>query len=69
MLIEAFHIHLGKCSGIDREEGLVVIKSSGVDYDGMVLDDMVVVELITGETVEGRLTSSSDTKTHLELYR
>ena len=59
----------GNVSGIDREKGLVVIKPSGVDYDGMGPDDMVVVDLITGETVEGRWKPSSDTKTHLELYR
>ena len=59
----------GNVSGIDREKGLVVIKPSGVDYDGMNPDDMVVVDLITGETVESRWKPSSDTKTHLELYR
>lgn len=59
----------GNVSGIDREKGLMVIKPSGVDYDGMTADDMVVVDLATGETVEGRWKPSSDTKTHLELYR
>lgn len=59
----------GNVSGIDREKGLVVIKPSGVDYDGMTPDDMVVVDLQTGETVEGKWKPSSDTKTHLELYR
>ncbi|MBQ5340100.1 MAG: L-ribulose-5-phosphate 4-epimerase [Oscillospiraceae bacterium] len=59
----------GKVSGIDREKGLVVIKPSGVDYDGMKPEDMVVVDLETGETVEGKWKPSSDTKTHLELYR
>ena len=59
----------GNVSGIDRENGLVVIKPSGVDYAGMNPDDMVVVDLITGETVEGKWKPSSDTKTHLELYR
>ena len=59
----------GNVSGIDREKGLVVIKPSGVDYDGMSPDDMVVVDLETGETVEGRYKPSSDTKTHLYLYR
>lgn len=59
----------GNVSGIDREKGLVVIKPSGVDYDGMSADDMVVVDLETGETVEGKWKPSSDTKTHLELYR
>lgn len=59
----------GNVSGIDREKGLVVIKPSGVDYDGMCPEDMVVVDLMTGETVEGKWKPSSDTKTHLELYR
>lgn len=59
----------GNVSGIDREKGLVVIKPSGVDYDGMKPEDMVVVDLMTGETVEGRYKPSSDTATHLELYR
>ena len=59
----------GNVSGIDREQGLVVIKPSGVDYDGMKPEDMVVVDLMTGKTVEGRWNPSSDTKTHLELYR
>ena len=59
----------GNVSGINRDKGLVVIKPSGVDYDGMVPDDMVVVDLVTGETVEGKWKPSSDTATHLELYR
>lgn len=59
----------GNVSGIDREKGLVVIKPSGVDYDAMNPDDMVVVDLASGETVEGKWNPSSDTKTHLELYR
>lgn len=59
----------GNVSGIDREKGLVVIKPSGVDYNGMSPDDMVVVDLETGETVEGKWRPSSDTPTHLELYR
>ena len=59
----------GNVSGIDREKGLVVIKPSGVDYDGMKPEDMVVVDLMTGKTVEGKWNPSSDTKTHLELYR
>ena len=59
----------GNVSGIDREKGLVVIKPSGVDYDGMKPDDMVVVDLNTGETVEGIWKPSSDTATHLEIYR
>lgn len=59
----------GNVSGIDREKGLVVIKPSGVDYDNMKASDMVVVDLNTGEVVEGDLNPSSDTPTHLVLYR
>lgn len=59
----------GNVSGIDRERGLVVIKPSGVEYDVMTPDDMVVVSLETGERVEGRWKPSSDTPTHLVLYR
>ena len=59
----------GNASGIDREKGLVVIKPSGVDYDVMKPSDMVVVDLQTGKVVEGDLNPSSDTPTHLELYR
>lgn len=59
----------GNASGIDRAHGLVVIKPSGVDYETMTVDDMVVVDLKTGERVEGRYKPSSDTPTHLELYR
>ena len=58
----------GNVSGIDRERGLVVIKPSGVEYDGMTVDDLVVVTL-DGEQVEGDLRPSSDTPTHLELYK
>ena len=59
----------GNVSGIDREKGLVVIKPSGVDYDKMRPSDMVVTDLATGEVVEGDLNPSSDTPTHLVLYR
>lgn len=59
----------GNVSGIDREKGLVVIKPSGVEYDAMSPEDMVVVDLKTGERVEGELNPSSDTPTHLVLYR
>ena len=59
----------GNVSGIDREKGLVVIKPSGVSYDNMKASDMVVVDLTTGKVVEGELNPSSDTPTHLELYR
>lgn len=58
----------GNVSGIDREEGLVVIKPSGVSYDIMKISDMVVVDL-DGKVVEGNLKPSSDLPTHLELYR
>lgn len=59
----------GNVSGIGREQGLVVIKPSGVEYDNMTPADMVVVELETGKVVEGKLKPSSDTPTHLELYK
>jgi len=59
----------GNVSGIDREKGLVVIKPSGVEYDDMSSGDMVVVELETGKTVDGSLSPSSDTATHLALYK
>ena len=58
----------GNVSGIDRESGLVVIKPSGVSYDEMKAEDMVVVNL-DGKVVEGRLKPSSDTPTHLVLYK
>ncbi|MED0655520.1 L-ribulose-5-phosphate 4-epimerase [Anoxybacillus geothermalis] len=58
----------GNVSGIDRERGLVVIKPSGVAYDKLTIDDMVVVDL-TGNVVEGDLKPSSDTPTHLWLYK
>lgn len=59
----------GNVSGIDRDKELVVIKPSGVAYEGMAPEDMVVVDLISGNRVEGRWKPSSDTATHLELYR
>lgn len=58
----------GNVSGIDREKGLIVIKPSGVSYDKMTADDMVVVDL-DGNIVEGDLNPSSDTPTHLALYK
>ena len=58
----------GNVSGIDREKGLVVIKPSGVEYDELKPSDMVVVDL-EGNVVEGRYRPSSDTPTHLELYK
>lgn len=59
----------GNVSGIDRQKGLVVIKPSGVDYAVMTPEDMVVVDLVTGAVVEGKWKPSSDTPTHLALYR
>lgn len=59
----------GNVSGIDREKGLVVIKPSGVSYDDMKAGDMVVVDLKDGHVVEGDLRPSSDTPTHLAMYR
>ncbi|MDD6129057.1 MAG: L-ribulose-5-phosphate 4-epimerase [Prevotellaceae bacterium] len=59
----------GNVSGIDREKGLVVIKPSGVEYDRLTPEDMVVVDLATGKVVEGNLNPSSDTPTHLAIYR
>jgi L-ribulose-5-phosphate 4-epimerase len=59
----------GNASGLDRARGLVVIKPSGVAYDGMKPKHMVVVSLQTGKVVEGNLKPSSDTPTHLVLYR
>ena len=58
----------GNVSGIDREKGLIVIKPSGVSYDEMKASDMVVVDL-EGNVVEGDLRPSSDTPTHIELYK
>ena len=59
----------GNASGIDRERGLLVIKPSGVPYDGMKPGHMVVVSLATGRVVDGKLKPSSDTDTHRVLYR
>lgn len=59
----------GNVSGVDRAKGLMVIKPSGVEYDALRPEDMVVVDLETGKTVEGDLNPSSDTDTHLVLYR
>ncbi|MEE1172365.1 MAG: L-ribulose-5-phosphate 4-epimerase [Ruminococcus sp.] len=59
----------GNVSGIDRASGNMVIKPSGVAYENMTAEDMVVVNVQTGETVEGKWKPSSDTATHLELYR
>ena len=59
----------GNVSGVDREKGLMVIKPSGVAYEELTPADLVVVDLATGAVVEGELNPSSDTRTHLELYR
>lgn len=58
----------GNVSAIDREKGLVVIKPSGVEYDGMTAEDMVVVDM-DGNVVEGRYKPSSDTPTHIAMYK
>ena len=58
----------GNVSGIDKNKGLFVIKPSGVEYDKLTPDDMVVMDL-EGNKVEGRYNPSSDTATHLELYK
>ena len=59
----------GNVSGISDDRKYMIIKPSGVDYAEMSPDDMVVVDVQTGEKVEGKWNPSSDTKTHLELYR
>ncbi len=59
----------GNVSGIDREKGLMVIKPSGVEYDALTASDMVVVDVETGKVAQGDLNPSSDTDTHLALYR
>ncbi len=59
----------GNVSGIDRETGLMAIKPSGVEYGVLRPEDIVLVDIATGEKVEGKLNPSSDTATHVELYR
>lgn len=59
----------GNVSAVDRAEQKMVIKPSGVGYEAMTCEDMVVVDLLTGKIVEGRYKPSSDTPTHLHLYR
>lgn len=59
----------GNASAVDRDGNFVVIKPSGMEYEEMTAGDMVVVDLLTGEAVEGERTPSSDTPTHLALYR
>jgi L-ribulose-5-phosphate 4-epimerase len=59
----------GNVSEIDRESSLVVIKPSGIEYEGMTEDDMVVISLEDGRVIEGKYKPSSDAPTHLALYR
>ncbi len=59
----------GNVSGIDREKGIVAIKPSGVPYETLKAEDIVLLDLATGETIEGSLRPSSDAPTHLVLYR
>ncbi|MGN0492916.1 MAG: L-ribulose-5-phosphate 4-epimerase [Acutalibacteraceae bacterium] len=59
----------GNVSAVERKSGMMVIKPSGVEYSNMTADDMVVVELSTGKVIEGSKKPSSDTPTHLQLYR
>jgi L-ribulose-5-phosphate 4-epimerase len=59
----------GNVSGIEREQGYMVIKPSGVSYEEMKAEDMVVLEVESGKIVEGKLKPSSDTATHIELYK
>lgn len=59
----------GNVSGISDDRKYMVIKPSGIEYEGMSPDDMVVVDIDTGRNVEGKWKPSSDTSTHLELYR
>ena len=59
----------GNVSAVDREIGMIVIKPSGVEYDDLQAEDMVVVDLASGEKVEGRYNPSSDTPTHVQLYK
>ena len=59
----------GNVSGISDDRKYMAIKPSGVDYDGMKPEHMVIIDVETGEKVEGNYKPSSDTATHLELYR
>lgn len=72
LLLPAHHLVTftwGNVSGIDRETGLMAIKPSGVEYDRLRPEDIVLVDIRTGEKTEGKLNPSSDTATHVELYR
>jgi L-ribulose-5-phosphate 4-epimerase len=70
-LVEAGLVVLtwGNASGADRDAGVLAIKPSGVSYETLGVDDIVVLTIATGEVVEGRGRPSSDTPTHLHLYR
>ncbi len=70
-IVEAGLVELtwGNASAADRDAGVLAIKPSGVDYDALTPDDIVIVSLESGEVVEGALRPSSDTPTHRELYR
>lgn len=59
----------GNVSAVDRERGIMAIKPSGVEYYGMTADDIVLVDIASGKVLEGKYKPSSDTPTHLELYR
>jgi len=59
----------GNVSGVNREKGAIAIKPSGVPYGNLKVEDIVIVDLETGEIIEGDLNPSSDTPTHLELYK
>jgi L-ribulose-5-phosphate 4-epimerase len=59
----------GNASEVDRRRGVVAIKPSGVGYNGLAPEDIVIVDLATGETIDGAMRPSSDTPTHLHLYR
>ncbi|OCG62272.1 MULTISPECIES: L-ribulose-5-phosphate 4-epimerase [unclassified Gilliamella] len=71
LLLPKYHLVTftwGNVSEIDREKGVIAIKPSGVEYSNMKLDDIVVISLM-GDIVEGKLNPSSDTATHIELYK
>lgn len=72
LLLPKYHLVTftwGNVSGIDRDKELMVIKPSGVAYEKLKAKDMIIVELETGKVIEGDLNPSSDTSTHLELYK
>lgn len=59
----------GNVSGVDRKNGVIAIKPSGVEYDSMIAQDMVIVDIESGKPIEGSLKPSSDMPTHIELYK